>query len=146
MSPRLGEGTASGRTPVHVARRRPSTVLWRVYAALGMALLAVLAHAIWGASEGQARRAEARARVAALGLTDLALFGEARYTRHPSQADPHSAFQDAPGSIEHFPAGSWIGPPRHWPAAGLRDSPPETGWGAGHSAPPAATGDRSRLP
>ena len=47
-----------------------------------------------------------------LGLTDLALFTEARYTRHPSQADLHSAFQDHPGAIEHFPSGSLLLPPR----------------------------------
>jgi hypothetical protein len=50
-----------------------------------------------------------------LELTDLCLFTEARYTRHPSQADLHSAFQDHPISLEHFPAGSIAGPP-----AGLR--------------------------
>jgi hypothetical protein len=55
--------------------------------------------------------------VAELELTDLALFTEARYTRHPSQADLHSAFQDHPVSLEHFPTGSLVGPP-----AGLRRS------------------------
>ena len=46
-----------------------------------------------------------------LELTDLALFTEARYTRHPSQTDLHSAFQDHPASLEHFPMGSMAGPP-----------------------------------
>jgi hypothetical protein len=55
--------------------------------------------------------------VAQLRLTDLALFTEARYTRHPSQADLHSAFQDHPLALEHFPTGSLVGPP-----AGLRNS------------------------
>ena len=53
--------------------------------------------------------------VADLELTDLALFTEARYTRHPSQSDIHSAFQDHPVGLEHFPTGSIAGPP-----AGLR--------------------------
>lgn len=53
--------------------------------------------------------------VANLELTDLCLFTEARYTRHPSQADLHSAFQDHPVALEHFPTGSIAGPP-----AGLR--------------------------
>ena len=48
-----------------------------------------------------------------LGLTDLALFTEARYTRHPSQADLNSAFQDHPLALEHFPTGSLVGPPAH---------------------------------
>jgi hypothetical protein len=46
-----------------------------------------------------------------LELTDLCLFTEARYTRHLSQADLHSAFQDHPMSLEHFPTGSIAGPP-----------------------------------
>jgi hypothetical protein len=49
--------------------------------------------------------------VAALGLTDLSLFTEARYTRHITQADSHAAFQDHPGAIEHFPSGSIVVPP-----------------------------------
>jgi hypothetical protein len=49
--------------------------------------------------------------VASLELTDLSLFTEARYTRHPSQADLNSAFQDHPGALEHFPTGSIAGPP-----------------------------------
>lgn len=46
-----------------------------------------------------------------LELTDLSLFTEARYTRHPSQADLHSAFQDHPVCLEHFPTGSIVPPP-----------------------------------
>ena len=46
-----------------------------------------------------------------LELTDLSLFTEARYTRHLSQADYHTAFQDHPLAIEHFPSGSLILPP-----------------------------------
>ena len=46
-----------------------------------------------------------------LELTDLALFTEARYTRHPTQADRHRAFQDHPMAFEHFPSGSLIAPP-----------------------------------
>lgn len=50
--------------------------------------------------------------VRALELTDLCLFTEARYTRHPTQADLHSPFQDHPMSMEHFPAGSLLLPQR----------------------------------
>lgn len=45
-----------------------------------------------------------------LELTDLCLFTEARYTRHPSQADLHTPFQDHPLSLEHFPSGSLVTP------------------------------------
>jgi hypothetical protein len=50
--------------------------------------------------------------VTQLMLTDVAYWTEARYTRNPSQADTFSAFQDFPSSLEHFPAGSIIAPPR----------------------------------
>lgn len=53
--------------------------------------------------------------VSVLGLTDLALWSEARYTRHPSQADFFTPFQDFPGAIDHFPAGSIISPGAPWP-------------------------------
>lgn len=46
-----------------------------------------------------------------LKLTDMSFSDDARYTRNPSQADIFSAFQDYPGSIEHFPSGSVTPPP-----------------------------------
>jgi len=52
-----------------------------------------------------------RSLVRELMLTDFAIWTEARYTRHPSQADLFTPFQDYPASIEHFPAGSIIAPP-----------------------------------
>lgn len=51
-----------------------------------------------------------RQQVSELELTDLCLFTEARYTRHLSQADLHSAFQDHPVALEHFPSGSLVTP------------------------------------
>ncbi len=51
--------------------------------------------------------------VSELGLSDLALSTEARYTRHLSLADRHSAFQDHPTSFDHFPSGSIFLPPLH---------------------------------
>ncbi len=45
-------------------------------------------------------------------LSDLCLFTEARYTRHPAMADLHGAFQDHPVALEHFPTGSLVPPPR----------------------------------
>ncbi len=46
--------------------------------------------------------------VTQLQLTDLCLFTEAGYTRHLSQADLPSAFQDHPLGLEHFPTGSLV--------------------------------------
>lgn len=51
--------------------------------------------------------------VQTLALTDLCLFTEARYTRHPSMADIYAPFQDHPMSFEHFPSGSLMAPPVH---------------------------------
>jgi len=45
-----------------------------------------------------------------LGLTDLCLSTEANYTRHLSQTDLATAFQDHPISLEHFPSGTWLRP------------------------------------
>lgn len=48
-----------------------------------------------------------------LGLTDLAVATEARYTRHPAVSDPMAPFMDHPGAIEHFPTGAfWLPPSR----------------------------------
>ncbi|MFZ5906615.1 MAG: hypothetical protein ACOYVJ_04310 [Nitrospirota bacterium] len=54
-----------------------------------------------------------------LHLTDLCLFTDARYTRHPAMADLHTAFQDHPVSFEHFPSGTIIAPPPHLNSYGL---------------------------
>ncbi|MCA1971746.1 MAG: hypothetical protein LDL44_02830 [Caenispirillum sp.] len=90
---------------------RPSGL---AFAVLGLALTgfaATFADAALSRARSAAPLAERAALVARLGLTDLALFTEARYTRHPSQADLHSAFQDHPLALEHFPTGSLLPPP-----------------------------------
>ena len=46
-----------------------------------------------------------------LELSDLCLFTEASYTRHLTQADLDTPFQDYPISLEHFPSGSILMPP-----------------------------------
>ena len=48
-----------------------------------------------------------------LGLTDLCLSTEARYTRHLSQSDWHAAFQSHPLALDHFPSGSVLGTSRN---------------------------------
>ena len=39
-----------------------------------------------------------------LGLSDLALSTEARYTRHPAVSDAVVVSMDHPGAIDHFPS------------------------------------------
>lgn len=58
-------------------------------------------------------------------LTDLALWTEARYARHPSQADDFAPFQDFPGAIEHFPAGAIVPPSSMGRRAGQNRLPAE---------------------
>jgi hypothetical protein len=72
---------------------------------------ASFADAVIGLRNAQPALATKAAIVEQLGLTDLVLFTEARYTRHPSQADLHSAFQDHPFAMDHFPSGSLLPPP-----------------------------------
>jgi hypothetical protein len=79
-------------------------------------LLAV--HPMIGSTQRERAIAEKRALVEKLGLTDLCLFTEARYTRHLSQADLASAFQDHPMSFEHFPSGSLTLPKERLKAEG----------------------------
>lgn len=107
---------------------RPSTLAALLLSVAGAALAASLLDASRLADTRRPQQAERRAQVARLGLTDLSLFTEARYTRHPSQADLHSAGQDHPGAFDHFPTGSLIAPPphltaRHEPLAGKTASP-----------------------
>lgn len=72
----------------------------------------LLVHASLSEQAQQATLRQNTEMVKRLGLTDLSLFPEARYTRHLSQADWHSAFQDHPLSLEHFPSGSFTLPPK----------------------------------
>jgi hypothetical protein len=71
----------------------------------------LLLHPHFNAEYYEKSLTEKKQLVQKLGLTDLCLFTEARYTRHLSQADLFSAFQDHPMSFEHFPSGSLTLPP-----------------------------------
>ena len=87
---------------------RPSSVALPVLGALLLTFALTLIDTAW-----HSRTADDnvdRALVRELGLSDLALFSEARYTRHPTQADRHAPFQDHPAALEHFPSGSLLLP------------------------------------
>ncbi|SHJ18132.1 hypothetical protein SAMN02745165_01718 [Malonomonas rubra DSM 5091] len=90
----------------------PRTRLFVLFiTALTLLLAVLLAQGIrQAANPSFSQRAEKKALVATLGLTDLSIWSEARYTRHPSQADLFTPFQDYPGAFDHFPAGSIIAP------------------------------------
>jgi hypothetical protein len=90
--------------------RKSSIFFWSLLAQVCLLSL-LLAHASLSAGTQQANLAEKAAMVRALRLTDLCLFTEARYTRHLSQADLNTPFQDHPLSLDHFPSGSLTLPP-----------------------------------
>ncbi len=71
----------------------------------------LLVYPVLIANTHNSRITEEKKLVNDLGITDICLFTEARYTRHPSQSDLHSAFQDHPMALEHFPSGSLVSPP-----------------------------------
>ena len=91
-------------------QRRKSSAYFLLVATLLALCGLMLAHTSVARHEAQSSLDEKRRMVQSLALTDLCLFTEARYTRHPAVADIHSAFQDGPMSLEHFPSGSLLGP------------------------------------
>jgi hypothetical protein len=92
---------------------RKSTIFF-VFVGLGAASFALMAaHAHDRNLKAQAAWSEKARLVERLELTDLCLFTDARYARHPSMADRHTAFQDSPMAMEHFPSGTLILPPPH---------------------------------
>lgn len=90
---------------------RPSNLALGVLAVLAGTCLLVFCLFFRSTVADEQKLTNNRALVEKFGLTDLALFTEARYTRHPTQADLHSALQDHPGAFDHFPSGSLLPPP-----------------------------------
>ena len=79
------------------------------FLAINIALFALIfTHAHYSARAESGMLKNKAETVKDLQLTDLCLFTEASYTRHMSQADMNTAFQDHPISFEHFPSGSLV--------------------------------------
>lgn len=82
-----------------------------LFCTLSLLIIAILAgHAALASRTAAAADSERLQLARRLRLTDLCLFTEARYTRHPAMADLHSPFQDAPASFDYFPSGSLLMP------------------------------------
>ncbi len=90
--------------------RRSGIFLGLLVLQLGL-FLGMLVHARRAGRVADPGVAACRRWVAELGLTDLCLFTEARYTRNPALADLHTPFQDHPTALEHFPSGTLVAPP-----------------------------------
>lgn len=84
---------------------------FRLVGLLCVVVVALWTHGLIRSWVGTEKLDQVRALVHQLALTDFSLFTEARYTRHPSQADRFAPFQDHPLSFDHFPSGSFVEPP-----------------------------------
>ena len=103
------------------------SILYLWLTGLGFTVLAglMLLHPPADRPASSRRLGNQRSLVSRLELTDICLFTEATYTRHPSLADRFVPFQDHPMAISHFPSECLIPPPAkesilyHSGAAGL---------------------------
>lgn len=102
---------------------RKSTVCLAVLGLQGAGFLCMLVHAAHAGHLADVHRSANKDLVRRLRLTDLCLFTEARYTRHPAMADRHAAFQDHPMGMDHFPSGSLVAPPS-FPSPHANPGPP----------------------
>jgi hypothetical protein len=85
-----------------------------LYLGINIFLLGLMfAHAYYRQGADKELLGARRKIVKDLQLTDLCLFTDARYARHPSMADLNTPFQDYPLSLEHFPSGSLLSVPPH---------------------------------
>jgi hypothetical protein len=89
---------------------RKSDIFLVVLGSLLALFVLMVAHSILGPRAMRPALAEKGRLVRELGLTDLCLATEANYTRHLSQADLSTAFQDHPVALDHFPSGIWLPP------------------------------------
>jgi len=86
--------------------------IFLLYMALNfLILLFLLAHALFQVTHAGPLLSKNSELVKRLELSDLCLFTEASYTRHLTQADMDTPFQDHPMCLEHFPSGSILLPP-----------------------------------
>lgn len=86
--------------------------LFLIYVAINILLLLLMfAHASHREKTDMGFLREKTEMVKRFELTDLCLFTEANYTRHLSQADLHTPFQESPMALEHFPSGALVMPP-----------------------------------
>ncbi len=89
---------------------RKSSAFFLVVGALAFALALAVVRGEIGRRRSATALRETADLARKLELTDLCLFTDAQYTRHPTQADLFTPFQEHPLSLEHFPSGSLIGP------------------------------------
>jgi hypothetical protein len=99
------EQKRAGRSEGYMRR---SVVYLSCLSFLFLLLVSIFIHARYQQAHAALRLNEMARIAKELEVTDLCLFTEARYTRHPSQADLQTPFQDHPMAMEHFPSGSLV--------------------------------------
>jgi hypothetical protein len=90
---------------------RPLHVLLLLLACLAVVHAGLYIHYRLRLTEYAGKTGLRQTATSALGLSDLCVATEARYTRHPAASDGVVPFMDHPGAIEHFPTGSFWAPP-----------------------------------
>ena len=91
---------------------RKSTAYFCFLSVLALSFIAMFTHAQYRQAADTHTMEAMAGMVRDLGLTDLCLFTEASYTRHITQTDLRTPFQELPMSLEHFPSGSLMMPPQ----------------------------------
>lgn len=93
--------------------RRSVLYLWLTTTGLGLLFGLLLIHPALTHSAAEQRIILQRQLTTRLGLTDVCLFTEAPYLRHPNLADRFTPFQNHPLALSHFPSESFLAPPVH---------------------------------
>ena len=91
---------------------RPAYLLFTLLLSLALVDAGLYLHNRHVSAERQASQEIRQVTTAGLGLTDLCVATEARYTRNPAVSDLAAPRMDHPGAIEHFPTGSFWAPPK----------------------------------
>ncbi|MEN8256742.1 MAG: hypothetical protein ABFS09_02665 [Thermodesulfobacteriota bacterium] len=89
---------------------RPSSLFFFVLFALAVTTVTLAAHGRHRALKEKDAYFVRDSLTRELGLTDLCLATEARYTRHPALSDDLAPFMDYPAALEHFPSGLFWAP------------------------------------
>ncbi len=90
---------------------RPATFLALFCLVLASIVLILISQGRQSASADVEARAMHDTLTSQLGLTDLCLATEARYTRHPALTDDLAPFMDYPQALDYFPSGLFWAPP-----------------------------------
>jgi hypothetical protein len=98
--------------PPYIEKLRPSNIFLGITALGAVLFFLLFVHAARMEQNNTGSLKERIMLTERLGLSDLCLFTDARYTRNPATADLATPFQDHPMSLEHFPSGSIITPGR----------------------------------